>query len=233
MIDLLALMGDKVDNIPGVAGVGEKTALGLLQGLGGLDEIYASLDRVKDLDFRGAKTMAAKLEKERDAAYLSYRLATIATDVELPLHHDDLVNGEADRDALLALYRELEFKTWIDEVERGEDAETGGAIPEAGARREYDTILDEDAFRNWLDRLAAAELFAFDTETTSLDYMQAELVGVSFAVEPGASPPTCPSAHAYPVRRSSSIATRCWPSCKPLLEDERQAPRSARTSSTT
>jgi DNA polymerase-1 len=77
IIDFLALMGDKVDNIPGVAGVGEKTALGLLQGIGGLDAIYANLDKVADLTLRGAKTLAAKLEKEKDKAYLSYELATI------------------------------------------------------------------------------------------------------------------------------------------------------------
>ena len=93
IIDFLALMGDKVDNIPGVAGVGEKTALGLLQGLGSLEEIYASLDKVETLAFRGAKSMAAKLEKERENAFLSYRLATISTDLDLSLS----ASGEFDR----------------------------------------------------------------------------------------------------------------------------------------
>ena len=93
VIDFLALMGDKVDNIPGVPGVGEKTALALLQGLGGLDEIYRNLDKVADLGFRGAKTMADKLEAERDNAYMSYQLATIKTDVDLDVHVKDLANG--------------------------------------------------------------------------------------------------------------------------------------------
>ena len=83
IIDFLALLGDKSDNIPGVPGVGEKTALGLLQGLGGIDSIYQRLDEVETLSFRGAKTMAAKLEEHRDLAYLSYQLATIKTDVEV------------------------------------------------------------------------------------------------------------------------------------------------------
>ena len=90
IIDLLALMGDKVDNIPGVAGVGEKTALGLLQGLGGLDDIYGNLDKVAELSFRGAKSLAPKLEAEKDNAYLSYQLAEIKTDVELDVDLEDL-----------------------------------------------------------------------------------------------------------------------------------------------
>ena len=98
IIDFLALMGDKVDNIPGVPGVGEKTALGLLQGLGGLDDIYNALDKVAELSFRGAKTMAAKLEAEKDNAYMSYALATIKTDVELALRPEELHNGEPDRE---------------------------------------------------------------------------------------------------------------------------------------
>ncbi|MFT7286449.1 MAG: DNA polymerase-1, partial [Halieaceae bacterium] len=117
IIDLLALQGDKVDNIPGVAGVGEKTALGLLQGLGGLDAIYASLDQVATLAFRGAKTMAAKLEKERDNAYLSYRLATIVQDLELSLAYADLARETPDHGVLLAQFREMEFRGWSEELE--------------------------------------------------------------------------------------------------------------------
>ena len=93
IIDFLALMGDKVDNIPGVPGVGEKTALGLLQGLGGLNDIYANLDKIAELSFRGAKTMAAKLEKEKESAELSYELATIKTDVPLQLEPEQLRNA--------------------------------------------------------------------------------------------------------------------------------------------
>ena len=143
VIDLLALMGDKIDNIPGVAGVGEKTALGLLQGLGGLEDIYDSLEKVETLSFRGAKTMAAKLEKERDNAFLSYRLATIATDLDLSLSFKDLANGEPDNAALLELFRELEFKSWIDELDRGGASDDSVAPGNGDSARNYETILDQ------------------------------------------------------------------------------------------
>jgi DNA polymerase-1 len=219
IIDLLALMGDKVDNIPGVPGVGEKTALGLLQGLGGVDDIYASLDKVETLTFRGAKTMAAKLEKERDNAYLSYELATIATTLELPLAFRDLANGEPDGAALLELFTELEFKSWVEELD-GNAADDGAAdvVAAVATEQHYDTVLDEAALNTWIERLEQADLFAFDTETTSLNYMQAEIVGVSFAVVPGEAA-YVPLAHSYPgappqLDRDSVLAR-----LKPLLED--------------
>ena len=112
-------MGDKVDNIPGVPGVGEKTAVGLLTGIGGgLSDLYANLDKVPALAIRGAKTLPAKLEEHRDAAFLSYELATIKCDVPLEVEVEALVCGEPDREALLALYTEMEFKSWIAEVQR-------------------------------------------------------------------------------------------------------------------
>ncbi|MBE1023785.1 5'-3' exonuclease H3TH domain-containing protein, partial [Escherichia coli] len=119
IIDFLALMGDKVDNIPGVPGVGEKTALGLLTGVGGgLEVLYASLDKVPELPIRGAKGLPAKLEENREQAFLSYQLATIKTDVELDVEIDKLYPGEPQREALIALYRELEFKNWLDDLLR-------------------------------------------------------------------------------------------------------------------
>lgn len=217
VIDLLALMGDKVDNIPGVAGVGEKTALGLLQGLGGLDDIYANLDKVETLSFRGAKTMASKLEKERENAYLSYRLATIATDLELQEQVADLVNGESDNDALLSLFRDLEFKGWIDELERAGSDEGPAPAAEEQALT-YDTVLDQSTFDKWLDRLQNATLIAFDTETTSLDYMQADIVGVSFAVERGEAA-YVPLAHAYPGAPKQLDRDAVLEALRPLLED--------------
>lgn len=116
MIDYLALMGDKVDNIPGVPGVGEKTALALIQGLGGLDDIYSRLDEVATLTFRGAKTMAAKLEAHKAQAYLSYQLATIKLDVALDAAIAQLPKATPDNEALLALFQEYEFRTWIAEL---------------------------------------------------------------------------------------------------------------------
>ncbi len=220
IIDLLALMGDKVDNIPGVPGVGEKTALGLLQGLGSLDDIYASLDKVASLPFRGAKTMAEKLEKERDNAYLSYKLATIATDLDLPLAYADLANGTPDNDALLALYREMEFKSWIEELENADPEVAPALVAEEG--QHYETVLDQASFEQWLARLKAAPLFAFDTETTSLDYMQADIVGVSFAVKRGEAA-YVPLAHDYPGAPRQLDRDAVLAALKPLLEDPEQA----------
>jgi DNA polymerase-1 len=216
IIDLLALMGDKVDNIPGVAGVGEKTALALLTGLGGLEEIYADLDAVASLDFRGAKSMGAKLAKERDNAFLSYRLATIATDLDLPMGHADLAVAAPDEDTLRDLYRELEFKSWLEELERG-DSGAPAAAPTA-ANLDYETVFDEAQLERWLERLARAPLFAFDTETTSLDYMVAELVGVSFAVNAGEAA-YVPLAHSYPGAPAQLDRELVLARLKPLLED--------------
>ena len=215
IIDLLALQGDKTDNIPGVPGVGEKTALGLLQGLGSLEEIYKSLDKVETLSFRGAKTMAAKLEQERDKAFLSYQLATIATDLKLSLTLEDLENAEADHAALLKLYREMEFKTWVEELERSDDAPEAAAG--ASVEVNYDTVFTLEALDAWIKRLEAAELFAFDTETTSLDYMQADIVGVSFAVTVGEAA-YVPLAHSYPGAPAQLDRDEVLAKLKPLLE---------------
>ena len=122
IIDFLALMGDKVDNIPGVPGVGEKTAIGLLQGMGGgLDTIYSDLERVKTLTFRGAKTLPKKLEEHREQAFLSYQLATIKVDCDLPVGLDDLDIAHPDREALVTLYKEMEFRQWLGELLEGKD----------------------------------------------------------------------------------------------------------------
>lgn len=178
IIDLLALQGDSADNIPGVPGVGEKTALALLQGLGSMEDIYASLDKVPELGFRGSKTMPKRLEEHRDVAFLSYKLATIKVDCELEETLDDLTIQPEDTAALTDYFGELEFKSWLEEL--------GGEAPPAEEEKEvnYTTITTEAALQEWIERLQNAKLFAFDTETTALDYMSAELVGLSFAVEP-------------------------------------------------
>jgi DNA polymerase-1 len=196
IIDFLALLGDKSDNIPGVPGVGEKTALGLLQGLGSIDSIYQRLDEVKTLSFRGAKTMATKLEEHRELAYLSYQLATIKTDVEVDLAVDELANQAPDKDKLLSLFTDLEFKTWINEL----SGDANPAQPTPASRKvevnsqssvvapsviNYETLLDQQQLSNWLQKLQNSQLMAVDTETTSLDYMVADLVGISVAIEAG------------------------------------------------
>ena len=226
IIDLLALMGDKVDNIPGVPGVGEKTALGLLQGIGSLETLYERLDKVPELSIRGAKTLPKKLEEHREQAFLSYQLATIKVDCVLNETLEDLRLGEPDTQALISQYRDLEFKGWLAELLEGEDpavgeadADTSGAP--AGLRRDgYVTITDEETLRDWLARLEKAPLFAFDTETTSLDYMQAELVGLSFALAPGEAA-YVPVAHDYPGAPDQLDRDAVLKTLRPLLESDK------------
>lgn len=219
IIDFLALMGDKVDNIPGVPGVGEKTALGLLQGLGGLDAIYANLDDVAGFSFRGAKTMAEKLEREKDSAYLSYLLATIKTDVPLELSPEQLENASPDRELLVDWFTRMEFRSWLDELLDDSGAEVVLAEKPTAS---YDIVTEQASFDAWLERLKAAPLFAFDTETTSLNYMDARIVGVSFAVEPGKAA-YVPLAHDYMGAPQQLAREAVLAALKPLLEDEATA----------
>jgi DNA polymerase-1 len=217
IIDYLALVGDTSDNIPGVSGVGEKTAVPLLTEIGGLDELYRNLDRIPALSVRGAKNLPAKLEAEREKALLSYRLATIKTDVELPFAADSLPHGTPDTQALASLYRQLEFKAWLAELESdGHSADAVTATP--APARHYEAILTEADLLRWLDRLRAAPLFAFDTETSSLDYMRAEVVGLSFAVTPGEAA-YVPVAHDYPAAPEQLAREWVLAQLKPLLED--------------
>ena len=233
IIDLLALMGDKVDNIPGVAGVGEKTATALLQHLGGMTAIYQQLDAVAALPIRGAKSLASKLELARDEALLSYELATIKTDCELGLETGALNSTLPDNETLIALFRDLEFKNWLEALldnglgalvlaasnEPTADTPAEDRPPEVGAPLNVITILDSATWDDWFSALSAADFFAFDTETTSLDYMVAEVVGVSFAVEAGTAA-YVPLAHDYPGAPEQLSRDQVLAQLKPLLEDE-------------
>lgn len=188
IIDFLALMGDKVDNIPGVPGVGEKTALAMLQGLGSIDSLYNNLDKIAELGFRGSKTMSKKLEDNKEQLLLSYELATIKLDVEVEQDLESFKVAEANTDELIKLYGECEFKRWLSELLDGNTAPAAEVEAVAPAKKidaTYETILTEAQLDSWISKLEKAELFAFDTETTSLDYMQADLVGMSFAVTEG------------------------------------------------
>ena len=233
IIDLLALMGDKVDNIPGVAGVGEKTATALLQHLGGMTAIYQQLDAVAALPIRGAKSLAGKLELARAEAELSYELATIKTDCELGLDASALNSTLPDNQALIALFRDLEFKNWLEALldnglgamveaaanEPTEDTLSEDAPPQVVDPLNVITILDSATLDDWLNKLAAADFFAFDTETTSLNYMAAEIVGVSFAVEVGTAA-YVPLAHDYPGAPEQLSRDEVLAQLKPLLEDD-------------
>jgi DNA polymerase-1 len=232
IIDLLALMGDKVDNIPGVAGVGEKTATALLQHLGGMTAIYQQLDAVAALPIRGAKSLAGKLELAQADAVLSYELATIKTDCELGLEVGALNSTLPDNQALIALFRDLEFKNWLEALldndlgamveaasnETAEDTRLEDTPPQV-APLNVVTILDSATLDDWLTRLSAADFFAFDTETTSLNYMVAEIVGVSFAVEAGTAA-YVPLAHDYPGAPEQLSRDEVLAQLKPILEDE-------------
>lgn len=234
IIDYLALMGDKVDNIPYVPGVGEKTAKALLTGIGGLDALYDRLDEIPALGFRGSKTMPKKLLDNKEGAYLSYQLATIKLDVELDITPQELVKAEPDVDELTRLFGQLQFRRWLEEMLSGSDGKIVADEKAAQAvasekviapvidRSGYEVILDQSRFDAWLEQLKSAEAFAFDTETDSLDYMVANLVGVSFAVEEGKAA-YVPVAHDY--LDAPEQLDRDWvlAQLKPLLEDPNQA----------
>ena len=202
IIDLLALMGDKADNIPGLPGVGEKTALAMLQGVGRVSTLLDNPDSVTQVTFRGSKTMPTKIRDNAEELQLSYDLATIKLDVELEQPWQELIHKEMDKDELIKCFGAMEFKRWLAELL---DSNTSVAtqnndsddelIPEK-IDAEYDTILSQESLSQWLDKLTKAELICFDTETTSLNYMDAKLVGLSFAVEAGKAA-YLPFAHDY------------------------------------
>ncbi|WP_033568896.1 DNA polymerase I [Dickeya undicola] len=237
IIDFLALMGDSSDNIPGVPGVGEKTAQALLQGLGGLDTLYANLDKIAGLTFRGAKTMAAKLEQSKEVAYLSYQLATIKTDVELEQECEQLTVNTPDVAELCELFARYEFKRWLADVEEGKWLQGGrkspAAVPFVKTEAEdepkdsssvlpqdgYVTILDEQTFQDWLARINAAGLFSFDTETDGLDTLTANLVGISLAIKPGEAA-YLPLGHDYLDAPTQLSLDWVLTQLKPLLEDD-------------
>jgi len=229
IIDLLALLGDKVDNIPGVPGVGEKTALALLQNVGSIDDIYKNLESIRGLDFRGAKKMPEKLAEHQELARLSYLLATIKTDVEMDVSLKELKQGEVDKDTLKALYEEYDFKSWIEELNVGSEGKKRAAGNEHSSTQsaDYETLFDKQQFASWLEKLKAAELFAFDTETTSLDYMQAKIVGVSFAVFDKASDTIqaayVPCGHDYLDAPDQLPLDYVLSQLQPILEDNKHA----------
>ncbi|MCF6336440.1 MAG: DNA polymerase I [Gammaproteobacteria bacterium] len=186
IVDYLTLMGDSVDNIPGVPKVGPKTAVKWLTQYGTLDEI---ITRAGEITGKVGENLRDVLEQ----LPLSHQLATIKCDVPLDAGPTELKVQAADTERLTQLFAEMEFKTWLSELLPGKyaqnvddhSAQTTGEERAPAADVSYDIVLDESAFEAWLKKLQQAELFAFDTETTSLDYMQAKIVGVSFAVKAG------------------------------------------------
>ncbi len=229
IIDYLALMGDKVDNIPGVVKCGPKTAVKWLTEHGSLTQVMANADKVKG-------KIGENLREALDQLPLSYQLATIKCDVELEQSAEQLQPGEADIEALTALYQTYELKRLLADLKKGATAqESGSQAPNSvsnggdssaeGAdtvkvtveNSQYHTILEKAEFEHWLQKLTACEVFAFDTETTSVDYMQAELVGVSFAVEAGQAA-YVPLMHDYVDAPKQLDKAWVLAQLKPLLE---------------
>lgn len=238
VIDFLALKGDKVDNIPGVPGVGDKSAQALLNGIGGIDDIYKNLDKIAELSFRGSKSMAAKMQEYEEQARLSHTLATISIDLDLDYDVEELMPCQADNEQLRDLFAEFEFKRWHAEVSAllaggdtttavaaSEDADDSEQDSSSGSsvdidKSKYETVLDEERFNAWVEKLVNAELFAFDTETTSLNYMDAELVGVSFCIKEGEAA-YVPVAHDYPDAPAQLSREFVLDALKPILESDK------------
>ena len=212
IIDYLALVGDSSDNIPGVPKVGPKTAAKWLNEYGTAEDLVEHGEEIKG-------KIGESLRDNVDSLRLSKTLAAIKMDVDLDIEIDDLNQGEGDIDALRKLYGHYELRSLLRQLD-----EDGGAAPEPVAAEDtgndYETILDWQGFDAWLKKIDKARLVAFDTETTSLDYMSAELVGLSLAVEDGAA---CyiPVAHDYPGAPDQLPRDEVLAKLKPWLENER------------
>ena len=212
IIDYLALVGDTSDNIPGVPKCGPKTAV---KWLTEYDSLAGVMDKAEHIKGRVGENLRDSL------AFLpmSCELATIRRDVELEAGVDELVLGAPDREGLLAAFTELEFKPWVSEL-------NDGATPEAGADSErvdadYDIVYTRGELEGWIDRLKTADAFAFDTETTSTDYMEAELVGLSFCAEAGKAA-YVPVAHDYEGAPEQLSLEVVLSAIGPLLEDPKR-----------
>jgi len=234
IIDFLGLMGDSSDNIPGVPKVGEKTALGMLQGIGSVNDIYNNIDKLATLSFRGAKTIGKRMLEHEEMARLSYKLATIKLDVELEQGHKDFVMGTPAQDKIIEILGQLEFKRWLAEALDGRNPLGVGddSAPRASSSEnepskasiktnDYPVLYTLGQMMQWLRKLSEAKEFAFDLETNSLDYMQAEIVGMSFAIknDDEFEAAYLPLAHDYEDAPKQITREMALEKFKPLLED--------------
>ena len=189
IIDYLALVGDTSDNIPGVPKCGPKTAVKWLQAFESLSGVIENADSVKG-------KVGEYLRDSLEFLPMSYELATIKKDLKLEYSIDSLAPSEPDTEGLLSIFTELEFKPWVNELSSGAPVDVNESPPAPTPLTEYETVLDETQLDVWLATLSAADAFAFDTETTSIDYMEAKLVGLSFCCEAGKAA-YVPMAHDY------------------------------------
>ena len=235
IVDYLALIGDTSDNVPGIPKVGPKTAVKWLAEYGTLDDIMANAD-----SFPGK--VGEYLRENLNQIPLSRRLVTLITDLELPVQPQQLLITDQDRIALREHYRRWGFRSWLPDINGGRAAatddrgsvdlisrptESGEAPPPgenldnstAAVKENYETVYSVEQLERWIDKLAAAELFSFDTETTSLDYMRAELVGLSFSVRAGEAA-YVPVAHDYDGAPKQISRRKVLEKLRPLLESE-------------
>ena len=212
IIDYLALMGDTVDNIPGVPKVGPKTAAKWLNEFGSLESL---IDRATEIKGKVGENLRNSLEQ----LPLSKALTTIKTDVEVPISLKDLKRDPADRDLLLKEFGRLEFKGWLAELEGDEIEGENAQPPQAIDEKSYELITSIERLEEWVNRLSSVSFFAIDTETTSIDYMSAQLVGVSFAVGEGEAA-YLPLAHDYVGVPEQVDFDKAIKALKPVLENE-------------
>ncbi|WP_250656414.1 DNA polymerase I [Alkalimarinus coralli] len=225
IIDYLALVGDSVDNIPGVPKCGPKTAVKWLTEHGTLEGVMNNADTVKG-------KIGENLRNSLELLPLSYKLATIHTDVELEQGLEEIEHNSVDNEKLLSLFKEYEFKGWVSQLENGVDSAQSTSAQSASGEQpsesepavatDYETVLTQSALDSWLKKLSEAELFAFDTETTSLNYMKAQVVGVSFSVVPGEAA-YVPLAHDYMGAPEQLNRDSVLEALKPILEDSNKA----------
>ena len=212
IIDYLALMGDTVDNIPGVPKVGPKTAAKWLNEFGSLESL---IDRAAEIKGKVGENLRNSLEQ----LPLSKALTTIKTDVEVPISLKDLKRDPADKDLLLKEFGRLEFKGWLAELEGGQNEGESAQPPQAIDEKSYELITSIERLEEWVNRLSSVSFFAIDTETTSIDYMSAQLVGVSFAVGVGEAA-YLPLAHDYVGVPEQVDFDKAINALKPVLENE-------------
>ncbi len=229
IIDYLALIGDTVDNIPGVPKVGPKTAAKWLEQYSTLENLVAHADKITG-------KIGENLRASLDQLPLSKQLTTIKCDLDLPYNMEDLKQQPMDKAELRILLAKLGFSSWLKSLDASTELSSGSSStpaqsPIEAAQTEdkpakidssYETVLTEQHFNDWLARLEKAELFAFDTETTSLDYSKAQIVGVSFAVTPGKAA-YVPLAHDYPGVPDQLDRSEILEKLRPLLENPHKA----------
>ncbi len=223
VLDLLTLTGDTVDNVPGVAKVGPKTAAKWLTQYGTLENVMAHAHEI-------AGVVGENLRAALDWLPQARKLLTVKTDCALPFEPNELVPGAADAAALKDLYARFEFKSWLKDVDVAPAATRAAAAKpdaegaseqralQAPVERHYETVLEQAAFDRWLAAIERADLVALDTETTHLDPLQARLIGISFAIEPGRAA-YVPLAHRYAGAPSQLALDAVLARLKPWLEN--------------